>query len=103
MAINGQTVLVLVNTGTEQVPIFTLVGEQRDMSLDQATGEIDASHKGNTDQVVLHGRDSATLTLDALEVPADAGQLALQAAQDDRAYVLVLVQRSGARSRRAAS
>lgn len=95
MALNGQTYLVLVNTGTDESPVWTLVGEQRDLTTERNTAEIDASHKGNADQVLLAGRNSATLQLSALAVPEDAGQAALDAAQENRTLVKVLTQRAG--------
>lgn len=95
MALNGQSFLVLVNTGSDESPTYTLVGEQRDVTTDMATAEIDASHKGNVDQVVLAGRNSATMSLSALVVPEDAGQTALRNAQENRQLVKVLMQRAG--------
>lgn len=95
MALNGQTYLVLVNTGTDESPEWTLVGEQRDLTTDRTTAEIDASSKANQDQVVLAGRNSATLSLSALAVPDDAGQAQLEAAQENRTLIKIMTQRAG--------
>lgn len=89
MAMNGTDVLLLVNTGTPTVPVYAVVGSQRDVAFDENTAEIDVSSKDQREQKVLPGRYSAGLTLDQLYVPDDAGYAALKAAK--RAGELILV------------
>lgn len=89
MAMNGADILVLVNTGTELVPVYEVVGSQRDVTFDETTEEIDVSSKDGREKRVLPGRYGATLSLDALYVPDDAAYLALRAAMRDGTFVQV--------------
>lgn len=92
MAMNGTDVLLLVNTGTPSVPVYTAVGSQRDVNFDESTGEVDVSSKDSRNTRVLAGRYKATLSLNALYVPADSGYLALQSAMRDGELILVAKQ-----------
>ncbi|OGC95313.1 MAG: hypothetical protein A2W25_05195 [candidate division Zixibacteria bacterium RBG_16_53_22] len=89
MAMNGTDLLILVNTGTPEVPAYSVVGSQRDAKLDEATATVDVSSKDSRAQRVLPGRYSSTLTLDALYVPDDAAYQALQNANRDGELILV--------------
>lgn len=91
MAEVGTNFLLAVNTGTPEAPVFTVIGEQKGLEFDTSTGEIDVSHKGIRDQKLLAGRNSATMSVDANNVPTDVGQQALIAAQE--AHELILVTR----------
>lgn len=95
MAMNGTDVLILVNTGTPVVPVYTAVGSQRDCNLDEATNAIDASSKNQRERRVLPGRYTADLSLDSLYVEDDAGYLALLAAKRDGTMILIAVQDDG--------
>jgi TP901-1 family phage major tail protein len=92
MAMNGTDILLLVNTGTPSVPAYTVVGSQRDLSIDETTATIDVSSKDGRAQRVLPGRYASTLSLDALYVPDDAAYLALQAANRNGELILVAKQ-----------
>lgn len=92
MALNGTDVVLLVNTGTPSVPVYTAVGSQRDVTFDEATAEIDTSNKSSRNQTVIAGRYSATVTLDHLYVASDAGYQALKDAKRDGELILVAKQ-----------
>jgi len=89
MAINGTDVLLHVNTGTADVPAYTLVGSQRDVTFDENNDEIDVSNKDSRAKRVLAGRYSAGVSLDALYVRADGGYLALRDALRDGELILI--------------
>jgi TP901-1 family phage major tail protein len=89
---NGTDVLLLVNTGTPSVPVYTAVGKQRDVTFEESTAEIDVSSKDAREQEVIAGRYTASITLDQLYVPTDNGYEALQAAMRDGELILVAKQ-----------
>lgn len=91
MAMNGSSVLLLVNTGTEQAPSYEAVGSQRDVTFEEATEEIDVSSKDSRFKRVLPGRYSANVSLEALYVPTDAAYDALADAM--RAGEMILIAR----------
>lgn len=95
MAQNGTDVLLLANTGTPSVPVYEVVGSQRDATFDEATAEIDVSSKDSRAMRVLPGRYSANVSLDALYVPTDAAYQALQSAMRDGALILIAKQDDG--------
>lgn len=88
---NGTGFLLMVNTGTEEVPAYTVVGSQRDATVDETTDTIDVSSKDGRARRVLPGRYGSTISLDALYVPDDAAYQALKAA--NRSGELILVAR----------
>ena len=92
MGLNGTDVLLLVNTGTPSVPVYTAAGSQRDVSFDESNSEIDLSSKDSRAFQGDYGRYKATLTLDQLYVPDDAGYLALKAACRNGTKILVAKQ-----------
>lgn len=89
---NGTDVLLLVNTGTPSVPVYTAVGSQRDVTFEESTAEIDVSSKDGREQEVIAGRYSASLSLDHLYVADDAGFDALKDAMRDGELILVAKQ-----------
>lgn len=95
MGMNGADILLLVNTGTEETPVYEAVGSQRDGSVDEATATIDVSSKDGRAQRVLPGRYSSTLSLDALYVPSDTAYLALKGANRQGEMILVARQVNG--------
>jgi TP901-1 family phage major tail protein len=95
MAMNGTDVLLLVNTGTPLVPVYTVVGSQRDMGLEETTDEIDVSSKDGRAKRVLPGRYASSISLDALYVPDNSAYQALQSAMRDGELILVAVQVAG--------
>jgi TP901-1 family phage major tail protein len=92
---NGTDFLLLVNTGTPTVPAYTVVGSQRDASIDETTEAIDVSSKDSRAGRVLPGRYGSTLSLDALYVPDDAAYQALVTANRDGELILVAKQVGG--------
>lgn len=93
---NGTEILLLVNTGTEAAPTYTVVGSQRDMSREETSEEIDVSSKtGGRAKRVIAGRYGSTMSLDALYVPDDASYLALKNANRDGDLILVRVSEEG--------
>ena len=86
---NGSDVLVLVNTGTPAVPVYEVMGSQRDVTFDEATEEIDVSSKDGRAKRVLPGRYSCTISFDSLWVPDDACYLALRDAMRDGELILI--------------
>lgn len=95
MAISGTDVLVYVNTGTAGSPAYTVVGSQRNVTIQEGVAEIDVSHKSDADQLVIGGRYSSKITLGALYVPSDAAYASLKTAFRARALILVQVFESG--------
>lgn len=77
MAMNGSLFVVLVNTGTPEVPAYEVVGYQRDATVEESTATIDVSSKNERAARVLPGRYSGTVSFDALFVPTDAAYQAL--------------------------
>ena len=77
---NGTDVLVLVNTGTNESPVWTAVGSQRDCSFEETNEEIDMSSEDGRAKRVIAGRYASTLSLDALYVPDDTAYLDLKTA-----------------------
>ena len=92
---SGSDILLLVNTGTPDVPAYEVVGSQRDVTFDEATEVIDFSSKAGRARRVGPGRYSASLSLDALYVPDDAAYLALKGAMRDGELILVARQEDG--------
>lgn len=95
MAMNGTDVLLLANTGTGGTPTYTVVGSQRDATIDEQSETIDVSSKDARAQRVLPGRYSATLSLDALYVPNNAAYLALVKANRDGDPILIAKEVAG--------
>lgn len=95
MPINGTDVLLLVNTGTPAVPIYEAVGEQRDVTFDESTEEIDVSSKESRAKRVLPGRYSASISLDQLYVWTQTGYQELRDAMRDGELILVAKQEGG--------
>jgi hypothetical protein len=89
---NGTDVLLLVNTGTPSVPVYTAVGSQSNVTFDESNAEIDLSSKDSRAFSGDYGRYKATMTLDHLYVPDDAGYLALKAAARNGTKILVAKQ-----------
>lgn len=92
MAINGADVLLLVNTGTVELPTWTAVGSQRDVTFEESTEEIDVSSKDAREKRVLAGRYSSSVTLDALFIPTDTAYTELKDAMRNGDLVQVVRQ-----------
>lgn len=95
MAMNGTDLLILVNTGTDETPVYEVVGCQRDATIDEATASIDASCKDQRAKRVLAGRYSSTVSLEALYVPSDAAYQSLKDAMRDGTLITIVKQEDG--------
>jgi predicted secreted protein len=78
-AMNGSDVLILVNTGTDAVPIYSAVASQRDLTIDQSADEIDTSNKTSGRHAeFMPGRWQSSLSFGSLYVPNDGSYAVLQ-------------------------
>ncbi len=91
---NGADLLLLVNTGTPIVPVYEVVGSQRNCTIEETTAEIDASSKDSRNFRAEPGRHKSTAKLDALFVPDGAAFLALRDAMRNGTKILVARQES---------
>jgi len=95
MGVNGSDILLLVNTGTAEVPVYEAVGSQRDVTIEETPEVIDFSAKAGRAKRVGAGRYGSTLSLDVLYVPTNDAYLALKAAKRAGELILVAVQDDG--------
>jgi len=95
MAMNGTDILLLVNTGTVLIPVYEVVGSQRDVSFEETDAGVDYSSKDSRAQRVGCGRYASTLSLDALYVPTDAAYQQIQNAIRNGTLIQVLRQEGG--------
>jgi len=95
VALNGTDILVLVNTGTTLIPVYEVVGCQRDVTFEETTDEIDVSCKNSRAKRVLAGRYSSSISLDALYIPTDAAYQALKDAMRSGTLIKVVRQELG--------
>lgn len=100
---NGTDILLLVNTGTINSPVYTAVGSQRDMTRDETTEEIDMSSKDSRAKRVIGGRYESALTLDALYVPSNAAYQALKTAMRAGDLILVRISESAVQTEEASA
>lgn len=102
MGYDGTGTLLLVNTGTPSVPIWTPVAGQRGLSFSMDTAAIDATSKDDgISGTFLPGRNTGTLTLEHLYEIGDAGFLALRTAQETRQLIKIREQELGTDQREA--
>lgn len=92
---NGTDILLLVNTGTEESPVYETVASQRGLNWSENTAARDASSKDAREAANEPGRYSATISLEALYVPDDDGYLALQTAMRNGEKILIVRQEDG--------
>lgn len=88
--ISGVNFLIKVNTGTESAPVWTIVGGQRNATLNKSTETIDVTSKdsgGWTESIP--GRRSWSIEFDGLLILGDAALEALQTAWEQGQQVLV--------------
>lgn len=95
MALNGSDILVLINTGTEESPMFEPAGCQRDGTMEEGSAVIDVSCKGNRARRVLAGRYTSTISLDGLYIPGDSAFDAMRQANRNGELVLLAREESG--------
>lgn len=93
----GTDVLIFVNTGTSETPVWSKVGGQRDASIDRSTATVDMNSKDSGGwETSEPGRNSWSISCDALYAPSDAGVTALKEAWQNKEKVRVQVQEAGA-------
>lgn len=99
-ALTGNDGLLYVDVGPAGTPDLQLIGFQRGLTYEATREVIDASHKGSDFAESVYGRQSGTMSLEAL-VPnptlgAVATHNAIQDAMDNRnTLVFQLVERDG--------
>lgn len=91
MAMNGTDVLILIDVGGYP----TVVGSQRDATLDESNDTIDMSSKDAREGSFEAGRYTSEISLDALYVPDDAAYGALKDAMRSGTLVTVVTQEAG--------
>lgn len=89
----GHDILLLINTGTEVIPVYEAVGSQRDATFDQAAEEINTSSKNLRAFTGRPGRYKATVSLDHLYVPSDDAYQALLDAHRDPDGQMIMIAR----------
>ena len=94
-AMNGTSILLLVNIGTPGSPSYMAVGSQRDATFGEKTNAIDVSSKDSRATRVLPGRYSADISMDALYVPSDAAYQALRDAMRNGTMIKVVREELG--------
>src|ERR1700682_2036689 len=95
MALNGSSVLLLVQTGTAP-NVYTVVGSQTGVKFDRKASSLDITDKSGADKLYLAGERSSTVVLDHLYVPNDAGLQALKNAYKANNLIICERQESGA-------
>lgn len=70
--LNGASVVVGINTGTEDVPVFSVLGSQRGVTFEESVDPIDYSSKDSRSRRVGAGRYSFSVSLDGLYVPSSS-------------------------------
>lgn len=88
---NGSDVLIYVKIDTT----YTVVGSQRNATVNKNTATYDVSSKDTDDELVEPGRRSSTLDMDAVYVPSDAAYLELDAAYKASSPVYLEIQENG--------
>lgn len=93
---NGTDFLLAVNTGTPEIPDWTVVGSQTGVKYDEKNATIDLSNKeSGRFKEWIPGRWEGTVTLDHLYVEGDEGFLALKAASRNGTLIKVMRQDFG--------
>lgn len=93
MAVDGKTIKLAVNTGTEQSPTWTVVGEQTGLTLEEVLSEVDVSSKDGP--AFLPGRYGATGELGGFYLPSSAEYALLQTAVRSGTLVKAHVEEQG--------
>lgn len=74
----GKDYLLYVNTGTVEVPVWSVVGGQRSTSLSRSADEIDCSHKTSGGwKITKAGLRSWSMELESVVVLSDEGAAAM--------------------------
>lgn len=90
----GSDVLVMINTGTVAIPVWTAIGAQRGLDVTEGNEAVDCSSKDSGNRRVLPGRYSSSVNFDALYLYDDTGFVKLLAAVRAREKVQLMQRRS---------
>jgi TP901-1 family phage major tail protein len=86
-------ILLLVNTGTDELPTWSPVGGQRNATLSEEVEEIDVTTMDSDGASEFEpGLYSATIDCDGLYVPTSAGYTALKTAFRNKEKIKVRIQ-----------
>jgi len=89
-AVSGVDFLVKVNTGTEQTPVWTTVGGQRNATLNLESDAIDTTSKdSNGWHEELVGINNWSIEFDGLILEDDTGYMELEEAYMNKSLVMV--------------
>lgn len=93
----GVDILILVRTGgTDQDPVFTVVGGQRGATLSESVETIEITHKASTGKEYDYGWSDWTISCDGVYIEDDAGYAALVSAMRNKQQVQVRWSEGGA-------
>jgi TP901-1 family phage major tail protein len=91
-AVSGVSFIIKVNTGTEQTPVWTAVGGQRDATLKMTSEEIDVTSKDSSGwHEALPGIRTWSIEFESLLIEGDAGLIELENAFLSKEQVMVQV------------
>ena len=93
--INGTSVLVIVNVGSEASPVWVAVGSQRSFTRNENRAEIDLSSKDSIYGEFEAGRYDSTVDLDALYVPGQQSYQTIRQALRNGLPIQLRVQEQG--------
>lgn len=86
-------ILLLVNTGTSELPTWSPVGGQRNATLSEEVEEIDVTSEDSDGAAEFEpGQYSATIDADGLYVPTATGYVALKTAFRNKEKIKVRIQ-----------
>ncbi len=96
MASKGVDILIMVNTGTEELPTWTPVGGQRGATLSESVETIDVTHKASGGyKEYEYGYAGWSISADGVYIPDDIAYKALQDAMRQKQKIKVRWQESG--------
>ncbi len=89
MALNGAKVLLIVNSGTVDNPVWTEVGQQTELTSESKSNLIDVTSKDDDHKKFIYGTTDDTVKLTSLYVPDDAAMQAIRNAKKNKATVIL--------------
>lgn len=92
---NGTNFILLINTGTPEMPVFEAVAYQRDATVEESSETVDFSSKEQREQRVGYGRYSSTISLTKVFVPDEESYDILKAANREGTHILVAKEWAG--------
>jgi len=99
---NGSDVLILVNTGTDAVPIYQAVASQRDLTVEGSADEIDTSNKtSGRFAEFIPGRVSSTISFESMYVPNDGSYAVLRQSMEFGLFLKIRREYAGEAEREA--